>query len=241
MQTPTIEKTDNLPVQYSPSDGAIAEMKQRFSGLTCATPTEYEKVRSAIATTRSHRVAIEKRRVELKADALAWGKKVDAEAKRLTALLLEIEEPLKAAKQAVDDEKERKAKEVAEAERKRVEDEIRAKREAEEAELRKVRETEQERLRLEAVRLEEKRVAMLAEEARLSAIRREEEEKRQAAFAIEQAKLEADRKRMADEQAAERKRLEAEHKAEQDRQKAERDKIEAERLRVESERKTIEA
>src|SRR5579863_5138042 len=94
-------------VTYSITDADIAATQAAYAGLTADTPKGYEEVRLAIAHCRDTRVAIEKRRVELKADALAWGKKVDAEAKRITTLLEEIEDPLKAKKQAVDDEKAR--------------------------------------------------------------------------------------------------------------------------------------
>ncbi len=113
------ERTKPL-VQYTPSDAAIAELKTQLGGLKADTPVGYELVRQGIAQTRNFRVAIEKRRVELKADALAWGRKVDSEAHRLTDLLLEIETPLKLEKQKIDEEKERTRREAEEAEKAKI-------------------------------------------------------------------------------------------------------------------------
>ena len=56
---------------------------------------------------KNKRVAVEKKRVELKADALEYGRAVDAEAKRLTALLAPIEGHLEAEENAVTEERER--------------------------------------------------------------------------------------------------------------------------------------
>lgn len=95
------------PVQYSVTDAAIAEMKGRYAGLEISNKKDYDIVRQAISEVVSVRVEVEKTRKVFKADALEYGRKVDAEAKRITKLLLEIEEPLKAKKQAVDDEKAR--------------------------------------------------------------------------------------------------------------------------------------
>ena len=108
-------------VEYSVSDAAIDKLRERYSGLTIASTADYERVRLGIGEIRDIRVQVEKTRVELKADALAYGRKVDAEAKRITAMLLEIEEPLKLEKQKVDDEKARVKREKEEAERRRIE------------------------------------------------------------------------------------------------------------------------
>lgn len=95
------------PVEFNITDAAIAELADKYSGMKADTPDNYKAISAAIRDVVSNRTAIEKRRKELKADALAWGKKVDTEAKRITAALTKIEEPLKATKKAVDDEKAR--------------------------------------------------------------------------------------------------------------------------------------
>lgn len=205
--TATLEKVESMPVRYSIADDAIAEMREQYFPLTADTKDGYEEVRIAIAKTRTLRGEIEERRVSLKADALAWGRKVDSEAKRLTGLLLEIEEPLKAKKLAVDDAKERARKAKEEEERRKVEAEIEAKREAE-------------------------RQRMAEEQARLA----EERKKFEAERAAEAAKQKAERDRIEAEQRAERERLAAERAKVEAEQKAERDRIDAERRQMEAER-----
>lgn len=195
MTTTIEEKPAKMLVQYSPNDTAIAELKASCEGLTADTPERYEIVRRSIATTRSYRTAIEKRRVELKADALAWGRKVDSEAKRLTGLLLEIEEPLKAAKNWVDERVERERRAAEAVEQARVEAEAKAKRDAEESAYRAQREAEQAKLSEERKRLDAER------EAEVERTRVERER-----LAEERAKIEAERK-AAD---AERQKLNAE-------------------------------
>ena len=71
------EQTTQL-VNYNISEAVIAATKARCADLSADTPKGYEEVRLAIADLRSTRVAIEKRRVELKTDALAYGRLVDS-------------------------------------------------------------------------------------------------------------------------------------------------------------------
>ncbi|MDD5304859.1 MAG: hypothetical protein PHS14_17315, partial [Elusimicrobia bacterium] len=149
MERQTLEKapaTSAQLVRYDVTEAQIAETKAKFSALSADTWKGYEEVRLAIAQVRDTRVAVEKRRVELKADALAYGRLVDSEAKRFTNLLLEIEEPLKAKKAAVDDEKARKKAEEDAAKLRAIEAELAAKRAKEEAEARAAREAEEKRL-----------------------------------------------------------------------------------------------
>jgi len=120
-------------VEYSVTDGMIAEMKTRLADLEITDTKSYDVVKKAIAELRGWRVGVDKHRKELKADALAWGRLVQVEANRITTELKAIEDPLKERKQAVDDEKARVKAEKEEAERKRVEeiqDRLRAIREA---------------------------------------------------------------------------------------------------------------
>lgn len=175
-------------VEYSVSDAAIEKLRERYSGLTIANPADYERVRVAIADVRDIRVQVEKTRVELKADALAYGRKVDAEAKRITALLLEIEETLKLEKQKVDDEKDRVRREKEAAEKARIEAELKAKRDAEEAAAKAERDRIAAEQKAEADRLAKERAALEAERAAA------EEERRKAQSVIdEQNRLERER------------------------------------------------
>lgn len=115
-----IKEKETQLVRYDITDAAIAEMKQQYLGLKIKDGKSYEIVRKAIGDVRSKRTAVERRRKELKEDAIKWGKLIDGEAKRITTVLLDIEEPLKVEKQRVDDEKAKEKEEKERVERERV-------------------------------------------------------------------------------------------------------------------------
>jgi len=115
------DKMSNEIVQYSVSDVAIIELSTKYQGMEIKDRESYQAVVTGIAEIRSIRVSVEKRRKELKADAISWGRKVDTEAKRLTALLRPIEDNLRNLKQATDDEKATIKAEKEQAEQNRVE------------------------------------------------------------------------------------------------------------------------
>ena len=114
------EGIQNKVINYSITDAAIAEMKEQYSGMEITCTKEYSAVKNAIAVVRTKRIEVEKMRKEFKSGALEYGRKVDTEATRVTALLLEVEEPLKETKQAIDTEKARKLEEARLAEQTRV-------------------------------------------------------------------------------------------------------------------------
>ena len=101
------EPINITPVVFDVTFETIGEMKKQFSGLTIIPDDKksYKAVTEAIGVIRPHRTAVERRRVELKADALKYGKKVDAAAKEIREALEEIENPLKAEKDKEDDKK----------------------------------------------------------------------------------------------------------------------------------------
>jgi hypothetical protein len=225
-------------VEYNVTDAAIAKMENQYMGLTITGIDDedgFKAVHDARMIVKGHRVAVEKKRKELKADALAWGKKVDAEAKRIKGKLEPIESHLIAQEKIVADEKKR----------------------IKEAEEEKQREIIQNRVDLlgtfnkhlpffdvasmsndewdaclksakseydaEQERFEKERLERAAEEKRISDERaeldrlREEQKKRDAAAKAEQDRI---AKEQAEKEAAlqaERDKLEAEKKAEQDR------------------------
>lgn len=223
-------------IEYNVSDAAIEQLGEELSGLTAETPEKYKAVAAGIGRVRTLRVAVEKTRKELKADALAYGRKVDGEAKRITAKLLEIEEPLKLTKQAVDDEKARIKREKEEAERKareaeeaRLRAEQEAKERAERERIKAEQEAEQKRLDAERAELEKQR---LAQEAELRKQREAEQERQR----IAQEKADAERKAEEEKLRVEREKIEAQQREEQARIEAERKKVEAERLRLEHEK-----
>lgn len=224
-------------VEYSVSDAAIEKLREKLSGLTAETPEKYKMVREGISEVRELRVKVEKTRKELKADALEYGRKVDAEAKRITAALFEIEEPLKLERKKIDDEKERVKREKEEAERRRIEEENKKKLAAEEA----ARKAEQERIRIEQeaerkkieaerAELEKQRLAQEAEaKAQRDAIEANQRQERE--------KLQAERKKLDEErQRLERERIEREAKERAEREAKEKLEREAERKRLDEER-----
>lgn len=247
---PTVEVAvpSELIVKYDVTTEQIAAERERCASLSADTPKGYEEVRKSIAKMRATRVAIEKRRKELKAGALEYGRKVDAAAKHLTGLVEEIEAPLQAKKDAVDEEKARAKAEAEAAKQRAIEEQIRQEREAEEARLRAEREAEEQRLaaereaqRVEAERLAAERAKFEAEQAAAEAARRAEEERLARERAEAEAKLRAEREAEERRIAEERAKLEAEARAERERIAAERAAAEREeaerqaRIRAEQE------
>lgn len=200
---------------------AIAEMREAYMPLTISGIDDREgfaTVHKARMVVKGKRVEVEKRRKELKADALEYGRKVDTAAKALTELLAPIESHLDAEESAVTQEKQRIA------------------REAEEAKARKLQERVTKMLAVEApigaaaiaamaddeftaalTQFAEAFNARKAEAARIAA--EEAEAKRQEAIrmATEREALDAERKRLAE--------VEQKQKAEADRIAAEQRKI----------------
>ena len=147
---------ENQLIDYSITDAAIQELHANYDGMDAT--KDYEGVKKAIAACRKLRTSVEKKRKELVADAVKWQKAVNTEAKRVTGLIAEVEDPLKDSKQLVDDEKERLRLEE---ERRKKEEEDRARQEElnriqeEKEELaRQKREMEEERRKLEELRKE---------------------------------------------------------------------------------------
>lgn len=239
MQPEAVSMSAQL-VTYDVSEAWISQTRTNFQDLSAATPGGYEEVRLAIANVRDVRVAIEKRRVELKADALSYGRLVDSEAKRFTTLLLEIEDPLKAKKAAVDDVAARKKAE-AEAEKIRaVEAEIAANRAKQEAEARAVREAEEKRLADERAALAAERIRLGQIQAKIDADRKAEQDRVAAARKAEQERLDAAAAAERTRIDAEREKLAAERRAEEERQRGEREKLEFDRRAIAADREAAE-
>lgn len=108
-------------VEYSKTEAALADLASRYKGVVFDVATR-DGMSSAIkgrAELRGYRVALEKTRVELKAPALERARLIDAEAKRITAELVSMEEPIDEAIKSEETrrDKERAAREQAERER----------------------------------------------------------------------------------------------------------------------------
>ena len=190
----SVTETFRPLVRYSVTDAEIAILRDQYGALTCDTPQGYEAVRGAIKVFRDLRGQVEKRRIELGAEALAWGRTVNAEARRLTEILLEIEDPLKARKQLVDAERDRIKHEAEEAERCELEAQIRATREAEEARLRLIREAEAAALAEERAQLAVERQQIVERQAHEARLLVQQQEAIAVVLRAEQQAIEADRR-----------------------------------------------
>lgn len=106
--------------EYNQTVAALTELRARYvREYDLSTTAGMTEAKAARATIRGYRVALEKTRVEIKAPALERTRLIDAEAKRITAELLAIEEPIDSAIKAEEQRKadEKAAKERAEAAR----------------------------------------------------------------------------------------------------------------------------
>ena len=97
---PTITETlDSELTEFSAAGAAIADMVKTYGHLAIAdlgNKSEVAAVVEAHRMVKAYRVKIEKKRKEIKAPALAFGKAVDKEGKRLMALIEPLETHLDA-------------------------------------------------------------------------------------------------------------------------------------------------
>lgn len=115
------DAADELAV-FRKQDAIVADLREKYMGLTIDGIDDskgFKAVHEARMIVKNARVDVEKTRVKLKADVLERGRKIDAEAKRVTALLAPIEEHLESEENAVTAEKQR-IKDEAEATRKAI-------------------------------------------------------------------------------------------------------------------------
>lgn len=123
----TTEKTagSNLtPIaEYSETAAAIADLRQRHEGVVydVTVPKQMKLAKEARAELRTLRTSLEKKRVEIKAPALERCRLIDSEAKRITAELVSLEEPIDVQIKAEEARAETVRLEKLEAERLRVE------------------------------------------------------------------------------------------------------------------------
>jgi hypothetical protein len=95
---------------YELPDQKIQIMKDYCAKIEIAGPNDkenYKLAKTALSRVRSTRTAIEAKRKELKQPALDYGRAVDEEAKRLTAIIEPVEADLRRKVDAIDKEKER--------------------------------------------------------------------------------------------------------------------------------------
>ena len=94
------------------ADEAIAEIALKVADRDATTDEGYEECKKAIRWCVKARSAVTGLKEELNRAALAHQRAVNAEEKRLIGLVSQVEDQLKAKKKAVDDEVERKRKEL---------------------------------------------------------------------------------------------------------------------------------
>src|SRR3954467_14054408 len=78
-------------IKFDVTEQQIAKMGEEFAGITFDTPKNYEQGTKALRTLRELRVGVKETHHALKAESLAYGRRVDAAAKHYTALLEAIE------------------------------------------------------------------------------------------------------------------------------------------------------
>jgi len=108
--------------EYSNTDGALATLAQAYKGIRYDVTTSegMALAKAARAELRDYRVNLEKKRVQIKAPALERSRLIDAEAKRITAELVALEDPIDAQIKGEEGRKEREREAKIEAERLRV-------------------------------------------------------------------------------------------------------------------------
>jgi hypothetical protein len=109
-------------VKYPVTLAKIAKLEEEYREIPddLTIKANYELVRKRATHLRTLRGEVEKRRKELKADALAYGKLVDSTAKEITERLFAIEEPIATKKKDFDTAAEIAKREIALAEERRV-------------------------------------------------------------------------------------------------------------------------
>ena len=213
--------TVELVVKFEVTEAAISQLAIESKDITFDTPKAYEAGRLQIAKLRDLRGAIEEKRVDLKAPALEFGRKVDAVAKHLTSLIKVIEDPLQAARKAVDEAAAKAKRDAERAELIALEEQQKKDREAAEAKAKAERDAEE-------ARLAEQRKKLAEDQARIDEANKaiaEQQRLERERLDAEKAAVEVDKRKIADQQAA-NERAERER---QDAARAEQAKIDAKR------------
>lgn len=194
------------------ADEFLIGVRGRLQGITADTPAKYQVVRQGLAELRGIRKGLGESKAQLKMDAREWCDKVEAEYKRVLALVLEIEEPLKLEKDKVDSVKaEKRLEKIAEAraeqdkkdriERERIQrqqHDEQAKLDAQRKEIEKQEAEAKERIRLAEVNLDAERRVMEKERQRLIDEEIARHEIFREAERVEREKLEAEERKVAD-------------------------------------------
>ena len=96
--------------KFNVTDSFFKKMETKFNKLAIIDVNDragYSKVKEALAFTRKTKGDIERKRKDLKADIIKYGKAIDGEAKRIQEMLLPINEKLQHKKNQFDAEKDK--------------------------------------------------------------------------------------------------------------------------------------
>jgi len=97
---------------FKKTDAALALLSEKYSKIPDVnTKDGYDFVKKGVKELTSYRTTLDAERQRIKKPYLDAGRIIDNEAKRITAKLVELEEPMKAAKKEVDDRKKRQEEE----------------------------------------------------------------------------------------------------------------------------------
>lgn len=222
MQPAPTETTAQV-VKYNPSDARIAEVKAEFAETLKNLPALIEAedettLKTALKTIVPLRTELERCRQALKEEALRHGQKIDAEARRLKAQILEFETPIQDG-----------LEKIAAAQRARAEAKVRAEEEAKAAEAKRLADIDAEKKRVEDEQRAAEAKKLADERAAFEREKREAEEKR------------AEEQRLHDAQKAELEAQARKIKAEADRLAREKQEAEDAKARAEQEKKDAEA
>ena len=91
---------------FNQTDAALSLLTEKYSHIPDVnTKDGYEFVKAGVKELTSYRTTLDAERQRIKKPYLDAGRVIDAEAKRITEKLVELEDPMKAAKKEVDDRK----------------------------------------------------------------------------------------------------------------------------------------
>ena len=114
-----------LPAEYSLTQVQLVQLAEEYDPslipeAKAVGDEGYVEIHEKVMAITKVRTNVERKRKDLKRDALAWGRLVDGEAKRLTGIVEDLESPWRAVKTELDAEERRLAEEKLAAEQARV-------------------------------------------------------------------------------------------------------------------------
>lgn len=209
-------------VSYTPTEAALVNLTSKYKDVVydVTSPTGMVEAKAAYKDINSHSITLEKAREREKSESLAYGRLVDAEAKRIAERLDALRLPIKTMIETETKRAEREREEAVRKEAERIAAEQKAIKDAEEARMAAER-AEIARQQAELVKAQQEAAKRVEEAERASRLKIEDEE-RKARLIREEADRQA---RLAQQARDEVARIRAEQEAAA--LKIERDKIDA--------------